>query len=381
MKKILVFVIAIVLSVASGASFAEKSTGSDLNSLDDETLVQMAGEISVILQERNKEHGILISAGTYIAGFDFPAGGYDIVVPEDAKDNSVGVNAYTAGRSKMMAETGAYADPDLVSAKCARKGEPYHIYLKKGDKLEIDGNAILVLSDPLFGVKQSSADDILVTGWEDASFESLQAALLSVNNEIQNRLNLGTGSETSTQTTGNVASDESVITSTPAPENNSEEDVNIPELTSSVDWEDYLTVSIPEGAEDYINEYSTLLITLHGKYGSALDIMKLDDDGYADEYICEHIVSEIAGGFIDTSATEISQSDPFKKSGVSYAGVGNCYYYETNIDYKMVRLNQTLKVVVILAKREGSVYAIALISKDEADEKTLLSMVDSIQWK
>lgn len=206
MKKLLTLLVVLALTGVTILSFAESATDTDEMLSGEDSANQMMEEMSSLLQNRSA----LVKRGVYIGGMDFPAGAYEIMVPEDADYDSLTIVAYSAAwfqkdHSDMMS-----AGADLVPYGKAKKGEPYHIYLQKGDKLELDDDAVLVLVDPLFGVQYSDTGDVLANGWKKASTEVLQAALLEVNNEIQSRLHLGTESVVPTTSDDSAAIEDSL---------------------------------------------------------------------------------------------------------------------------------------------------------------------------
>lgn len=140
------FVIIVVLCVNC---MAESGNKIEFSSYEDADLLAMLDEIYGVLQERNIKRTAAVSAGMYICGRDFPAGGYDITVPENSEEGRVDIDVYSSALVEMMATTGMVAYPDLVSARVAWTGKPFHVNLSDGDKLVIYEAALLVISNPL----------------------------------------------------------------------------------------------------------------------------------------------------------------------------------------------------------------------------------------
>ena len=149
MRKLFLIVL-VVASLLVSCCYADEIVASiDFALYQDDELISMLEDIYAVLQDRNIQKAALVNEGTYICGKDFPAGGYDIFVPDDSESERVGINVYSAKCVDMIATTGAYVYPDLVLDKFARKGEPYHVNLSDGDKLELDERALLVIANPI----------------------------------------------------------------------------------------------------------------------------------------------------------------------------------------------------------------------------------------
>ena len=85
--------------------------------------------------------------------------------------------------------------------------------------------------------------------------------------------------------------------------------------------------------------------------------------------------------YIRSDAEGITEINHIVHSDVSYAGVDNCYYCETDVQYSLGNGKSAMKIIVILVKQDTNVFTIALVPKAEETENVLLKMLDTITWK
>lgn len=98
MKKIISFVLALLLCFGSTAAFAEIS----LDGLSAEELLALRDQINALLLERGIEKEVVVITGIYIVGEDIPAGTYTITPVSE--DESGSFRVYDENGSRIFSE-------------------------------------------------------------------------------------------------------------------------------------------------------------------------------------------------------------------------------------------------------------------------------------
>ena len=142
MKKAVALFLILLLCISN--SLAEIEI--DISNFSDAELIALLEKIETSLMERNLQRTARLGKGTYVCGKDFPAGGYDILLPDDSKEQFVRLFAYSAARLESNGKTG---NPDIIDGAFLHKDEAFHVYLSEGDRIDIAADVLFTISNPI----------------------------------------------------------------------------------------------------------------------------------------------------------------------------------------------------------------------------------------